>query len=183
MELLALALLAGCVAAALPLRLIALEADESLRGLVAPSFTGRTVEGDTASLDALRGRVVILNFWASWCEPCRPEMPQFDALHRELQSEGLTVLGLNAGEEEDAVRRFARELGLRFPLVLDPDGAIRSAYGVVGLPTTFVLDREGRVAARAIGPLDWAQPDVLEVLRAVLADPSPPAGPAPEARP
>jgi putative tryptophan/tyrosine transport system substrate-binding protein len=114
----------------------------------APDFSGRTVDARGVSTKDLRGRVVLINFWASWCIDCRPEMPLLERLHRELAPQGLAVVGVNAREEGQAVRRHAGQLGLTFPLVLDPDGKINALYGVVGVPTTFLIARDGR----AVGP-------------------------------
>lgn len=139
---------------------------------VPPAFDGNTVETRRVSLKALRGKVVLVNFWASWCAECRPEMPVLERLHRELAPQGFAVIGVNAREERDAVRRYAKALGLTFPLVLDPDGRINRAYGVIGLPTTFVVGRDGRAVALAIGPREWAGPPARALFQALLAEPS-----------
>jgi thiol-disulfide isomerase/thioredoxin len=115
--------------------------------------------------------VLILNFWASWCVECRPEMPVLEQLHREFAPRGLAIVGVNAREGTEAVRRYARELGLTFPLVLDPDGRIKALYGVIGLPTTFVAGRDGRAVALAIGPRNWGSAQAREILQALLAEP------------
>jgi peroxiredoxin len=103
-------------------------------------------------------------------------MPVFEQLHRELASKGLAVIGVNAREERAAIRRYAGELGLTFPLVLDPDGKINAAYGVVGLPTTFVVARDGQVVALAVGSRDWAGASARALFQALLAAPSPDSG-------
>jgi thiol-disulfide isomerase/thioredoxin len=87
-----------------------------------PPFTGGTVDARQLSLTELRGRVVVVNFWASWCLECRPEMPRLERLHREFASRGLAVIGINAREDKEVVARYATEVGLTFPLVLDPGG-------------------------------------------------------------
>jgi thiol-disulfide isomerase/thioredoxin len=143
---------------------------------VPPPFSGRTVETGQVSMEELRGKVVLVNFWASWCAECRPEMPVLERLHRELAPRGLAVIGINAREERDAVRRYASALGLTFPLVLDPDGTINRAYGVVGLPTTFIVGRDGRAVALAIGPREWAGPPARALIQALLAEPPPRPG-------
>src|SRR5205814_205983 len=81
-----------------------------------------------------QGKVVLLNFWATWCLECRPEMPAFERLHREVSAQGLAVMGINAHEGTTTIREYAKELGLTFPLILDPSGKINSTYGVIGLP-------------------------------------------------
>lgn len=119
----------------------------------------------------LRGKVVVLNFWASWCLECRPEMPVLERLHREFGSRGLAVIGINAREDLDTARRYASDLRLSFPLVLDPGGKITGLYGVVGLPATFLVGRDGRAVALAVGPRKWASVSALALIEALLAEP------------
>lgn len=135
-----------------------------------PEFRSRTLEGETVALAGLRGRVVLLNFWASWCLECRPEMPMFEQLHREFARRGLTVLGINVREGSEAVRRYARELSLTFPLVLDLDGEIGKRYGVIGMPTTFLIGRDGRAVALAVGPREWASAKARAIIEALLSE-------------
>ena len=137
-----------------------------------PEFSGLTADDKSVSLAALRGRVIILNFWASWCHECRPEMPVFERLHREFAPEGLSVIAINAREGAASVRAYARELGLTFPLVLDSRGMINSAYGVIGLPTTFLIGRDGRPVALAIGPREWNGKAARSLIKALLAAPA-----------
>ena len=136
-----------------------------------PEFSARTLEGRTVSLAGLRGRVVLLNFWATWCLPCKEEMPVFEQLHREFAAQGLTVLGVNVREETPAIRGYAKELGLTFPLVPDPKGKVQVMYGVIGLPTTFLIGRDGRAVARAIGGREWGSAPARSLLQALLAEP------------
>jgi thiol-disulfide isomerase/thioredoxin len=141
-----------------------------------PHFSGSTVDARPVSLRELHGRVVLLNFWATWCAECRPEMPVLEGLHRELGPRGLVVLGINARERRDAIRRYAVELGLTFPLVLDTDGKINSLYGVVGIPTTILVGRDGRAVALGVGPRAWASDPARALLRALLEEAAPAAG-------
>jgi peroxiredoxin len=138
-----------------------------------PEFSGRTAEERIVSVAGLRGKVVLLNFWATWCLECRPEMPAFEELHRKFGVGGLTIVGINAREEKETVQKYARELGLTFPLVLDPQGKINSLYGVIGLPTTFLIGRDGRVVALAIGPRNWRSHAAEAIIQALLSDPPP----------
>jgi peroxiredoxin len=138
-----------------------------------PDFTGHTADARQLSLSELRGKVVLVNFWASWCRECRPEMPVLQSLHRELAARGLVIVGINAREDARAVARYAEELGLTFPLVLDPAGKINDLYGVIGLPTTFVVARDGRAVAFAVGPRAWGSPPARELLDLLLAEPMP----------
>lgn len=141
-------------------------------GTTPPHFRTRAADGRPVSLAGLRGRVILLTFWATWCVPCREEMPAFEHLHRDFAAAGLTVLGINVREETPAVETYAKELGLTFPLVLDPRGEIQVAYGVIGLPTSFLIGRDGRAVARAIGPRDWGTSQTRALIRALLAEPA-----------
>jgi peroxiredoxin len=137
-----------------------------------PEFNGRTAENRTVSLASLQGKVVLLNFWATWCLECRPEMPMFEQLHRAFGPQGLSVIGINAREGTAAVREYSKELGLTFPLVLDLRGEINAAYGVIGLPTTFLIGRDGRAVALAIGPREWTSAPARALIQTLLAEPT-----------
>lgn len=138
-----------------------------------PEFSGLSSENKNVSLAALHGRVIALNFWATWCQECRPEMPVFERLHRELAPQGLSIVGINARERVSAVRQYSKELGLTFPLVLDSRGEISSAYGVIGLPTTFLIARDRRAVALAVGPREWDGRAARALIQALLAEPVP----------
>jgi peroxiredoxin len=147
------------------------------RGLTPPDFIGRAADGGTVSLVSLRRKVVLLNFWATWCLECRPEMPMFERLHREFSAQGLAVVGINAREGTSTIREYAKELGLTFPLILDPSGKINSTYGVIGLPTTFLIGRDGRPVALAVGPREWSGKPARGLIEALLAEPPALKGP------
>jgi len=138
-----------------------------------PAFSGSTLDARPLSIREYRGSVVILNFWASWCRECRPEMPVLERLHREFSSRGLIIIGVNAREKEEPARRYARELGLTIPLVLDRDGKINALYGVVGLPTTFVIGRDGRAVGLAVGPRQWESAPARALIASLLSEPAP----------
>jgi peroxiredoxin len=136
-----------------------------------PEFSGFTADGRKVSLGGLRGRVLLLNFWATWCLECRIEMPAFERLHREFSVQGLAVVGINAREGTSTIRKYAKELGLNFPLISDPAGKINSSYGVIGLPTTFLIGRDGRPVALAVGPREWASTPARAIIQALLVEP------------
>lgn len=141
----------------------------------APEFRSCCHRGEEVSLAALHGRVVLVNFWATWCSECRKDMPALERLHRELTPEGLSVVGLNLREGRAEIERYGRELGLSFPLLSDRQGKIQAAYGVVGTPTTFLIDRAGRPVALAVGGRPWDGLLAREIIRRLLAEPEMPA--------
>jgi len=118
--------------------------------LVLPRLSG---EGE-GSLADYRGQVVVLNFWASWCEPCREESPLLQRWHERLRKRDATVLGVDAFDEIGRARAFVDEYGLTYPMLRDGDGSTREQFGIVGFPETFVIDRQGRIAAIERGPVD-----------------------------
>ncbi|PYM60867.1 MAG: hypothetical protein DMD79_14760 [Candidatus Rokuibacteriota bacterium] len=136
----------------------------------APPFQLPDLEGRPVRLEDLRGRVVLMNFWASWCGPCRDEIPAIEALSREFRSRGLTVLAVDYREADPIVGGFVREFGLTVPVLLDRDGAVGERYRVVALPATFVVDRQGALVGAALGFRDWtsaaARTYVAELLTA-----------------
>jgi cytochrome c biogenesis protein CcmG, thiol:disulfide interchange protein DsbE len=142
-------------------------------GTKPPPFSGQTVDARALSLTDLRGKVVVVNFWASWCIECRPEMPVLEGLHRELGQRGLAIIGINAREDMPTVKRYATSLGLTFPLVLDQAGKNNDLYGVVGLPTTFLVGRDGRAVAFAVGARDWGGPSARALIETLLAERAP----------
>lgn len=150
--------------------LITLELSDYPSGMWPPPFKGQTIAGEAVSLANLKGRVVLVNFWASWCVECRPEMPMFEQLHRTFAKQGLTVLGINYREAATRIEWFAKKLGLTFPLVLDPQGEIAAAYGVFGLPSTFLVGRDGRPVALAVGPRAWNGAEAQAIIQALLAE-------------
>jgi peroxiredoxin/outer membrane lipoprotein-sorting protein len=127
-------------------------------GTTAPDFTLTDTNGHPVNLHDLRGKVVIVDFWATWCPPCRAEMPLLQQLHSDLAGKGLVVLGLDVGEDAETVTAFVKQQSYTFPLLLGAEPDVSATYFVEGYPTTFVVDRRGRIAFRDLG---GASPDKL----------------------
>lgn len=146
-------------------------AEPAQRTVPALDFTRPTHDGDTFTLSDYRGEVIVLNFWATWCIPCLAEMPDFVELQEELRDQGVQFVGVSQDDGGlDAIRPFAEELGINYPLVPDPELDISAQFGGVPvLPTTFILDREGSIRASAYGALDRAE--LLNLLDGLI-DPS-----------
>ena len=119
-----------------------------------PDFRLDTPEGGTLQLSDFRGQAVVLNFWATWCAPCRAEMPELQAIHNAHTDTGaLTVIGIDEMESAEAVLAFADELQLTFPMALDRNAEVADTYGLIGLPGTFFIDADGVLQARVLGQL------------------------------
>ncbi len=126
-------------------------------------FTLTGLDGKSYSLDALRGRVVLLNFWATWCPPCRKEMPDLEKLYQQFQKKGLVVLAVS-DEKRETVEKFLAERHYSFPILLDPDRKVNDTFNVEGIPKSFLFDRQGKLAAQAIDMRTERQ--FLEMFRA-----------------
>ena len=136
----------------------------------APSAAFQTLEGAATSLADFRGQVLLVNFWATWCVPCVKEMPALERLHLALAEEGLAVLAISQDRGGAAVvNPFLARLDLQhLPVYLDATGALGRAFALKGLPTTYVIDHDGRVLAGLVGPAEWDSPEALEFLRHYL---------------
>ena len=138
---------------------------------LAPAFTGVDLRGQRFDLADLRGRVVLLNVWATWCEPCREELPELQALQQRHGADGLVVVGvsIDAARAEREVRRLVAAARVTYPIVLDPKSTIVPPFKVVGYPTTFLIDRQGAIRWRRDGLLEPGDPDLAAALAAALA--------------
>jgi len=147
----------------------ALRIERPDKTVVAPDFTLEDLSRKSVSLRNVRGKVVFLNFWATWCVPCREEMPAMERLHRELKGEGLEVIAVNYRETEKEIAPFLKELGLTFTALLDPDGRVSEEYGVWSLPLSYFVNRKGEFVGKAIGSRDWASQEAKIFFRQLLA--------------
>jgi peroxiredoxin len=126
-----------------------------------PDYSAPDLTGEEISLASQQGKVVLINVWATWCGPCRVEMPPIQAAYERYREDGFNVLAvaIDAGPGyRDDVAEFVSELGLTFPVLLDPEARVSRLFQTVGVPETFVLDREGRIVKRLIGASDWNSP-------------------------
>ena len=141
-------------------------------GLPAPDFAFPDLNGQKVSLSDHRGKVVFVNIWATWCPPCISEMPSMQKLYDRFKGENFEILAVNidsAGHE--AVAPFMKELNLSFPALLDPQGNIQPLYGITGVPESFIVDREGILVEKVIGPMDWTDPKILRFFQDLIQRP------------
>jgi len=138
--------------------------------VAAPEFSLPDLAGKTVHLKALRGKLVLLNFWATWCGPCREEMPGMERLFRAYQDKGFAVVAVNLHESVKTVRPFVQELKLSFPTVLDVEGSVSREYGVRALPVTFLVGRDGNIVWRAIGGRDWESAAARKLFAQLVAE-------------
>lgn len=132
-------------------------------GLPAQGFTVQDSDR-TVSLNQFHGQVVVLNFWATWCAPCVAELPSMIEMQDRLRSRGVTVLGVSIDVDDDAYHRFLKLRNVNFMTVRDPEQKVAELYGTSGWPETYVIDREGIMRRKFIGPINWDSPDVIQFL-------------------
>jgi DsbE subfamily thiol:disulfide oxidoreductase len=134
----------------------------------APDFTLTNPAGKKVSLKDYRGKVVFLNFWASWCDPCRGEMPEMDKLYREFKAKGFEILAVNVKDKQEDALKMLKALKITYPIALDPQGEIGLLYGAWAMPSTYLIDRKGVVLARMWGPADWYSPAARNLIKTLV---------------
>jgi thiol-disulfide isomerase/thioredoxin len=151
-------LLGGCYSGGGPKRTIdgGTGGPGSLAGAPAASYEVKRLDGRTDALGRYRGSVVVMNLWATWCPPCREEMPALQQFYAENKAKGVVVLGIDQGESAQAAGAFVRDHGVTFPILLDVDQQYGGTYAAIGLPTTVIVDRSGHVVRGIDGPLTLA---------------------------
>lgn len=139
------------------------------KGQSAPDFTLNDMQGKKVSLADLKGKVVILNFWATWCPPCREEMPSMEMLYRKFKDQGLVILAVNV-EKDGAklVQSFLQRSPYTFPILLDDDAEVQNRYKVFRFPETFIIDRNGNVVEKVVGAIDWTSGPAVELINLLL---------------
>jgi cytochrome c biogenesis protein CcmG/thiol:disulfide interchange protein DsbE len=145
--------LAGCYSGSRPPRI----------GTNAPDFTVQDSDR-TVTLSSLRGQVVVLNFWATWCAPCVEEVPSLVEMQRKMKAKGITVVAVSIDVDESAYHRFVKDHGVNLLTVRDPDQKTPKLYGTMGWPETYIIDRDGVMRRKFIGAVDWTEPEVTEFL-------------------
>ena len=136
----------------------------------APDFQLQDMDEKLYSLADYRGKVIMINFWATWCPPCRQEMPSLEAVYQDLKEDGFMVIAINQWESPELVFPYIGQLSVfpTFPILFDHDGKLSQTYDVKGLPTTFIVDKQGNIVYRAIGGRDFNHPEVKKLIRALL---------------
>lgn len=129
------------IAAVLPLNVHAAEINK----VEAPNFTLKSYDGSNQKLSEFRGQVVLLNFWASWCGPCRQEMPLLNNLHKKYKKLGFTVMGINVEEDSRKAREIVKDVGIKFPVLFDTENKVSSLFDVSAMPSTVIIDRSGKM--------------------------------------
>ena len=132
-------------------------------GTAAPEFTVQDADRKVALSD-LRGQVVVLNFWATWCAPCVEEMPSLVQLQQRFKDKGITVVGISIDVDGDAYHKFLKDYKIDFQTVRDPDQKVSAQYGSFKWPETYIIDRNGIVRRKFIGAVEWSQPEVVDFL-------------------
>jgi len=131
-------------------------------------FELEDLDGENIKLSSFRGKMVFLNFWATWCGPCRVEMPSMQRIYDKLKKKGFVILAVNLREDRKLVKDFMDQYGLDFPVLLDKTGRVGAIYGARSIPTTYLINRDGSIIGRAIGAREWDAPEVQSVFEEIL---------------
>lgn len=135
---------------------------------IAPAFSLPDLDETLRSLAEFKGKPVIINFWATWCPPCREEMPSMERAWQKIESEGIAMLGINVGEDFDTVFGFTGEIDVSFPLLLDEDSSATEKWPIRGLPTTYIINPDGQIVYQALGGREWDDEALLDQVRALV---------------
>jgi peroxiredoxin len=137
----------------------------------APDFTLASLDGKQVTLGGLKGSIVFVNFWATWCPPCQSEIPSLKALYEKLKGKGLVILGVDVAEPAAVVGKFAKEKEMTFPILLDTKSSVGMVYASQSIPVTYVIDRSGNVLARKVGfdGVAWDSPENVSLFERLLA--------------
>ena len=145
--------------------------DPAVEGKPAPDFILNDLSGKPVQLSSLKGKVVLVNFWATWCPPCREEIPSMVKLNQLMQGKNFQMLAVSIDEGgKDAVQDFFKQGGVTLPALLDTDGTTARLYGTTGVPETFVVDTKGMIRQKVIGAADWSSPEAVRFLEQVMQE-------------
>ena len=136
----------------------------------APNFSLKTVDNKTIKLSSYKDQVVYLDFWASWCEPCRKSFPWMQKLHNQYRKQGLRVITINLDKDKKETLRFLREFRIGFPVALDPEGKVATRYGVKAMPSSYLIDRKGRIRDVHLGFLEKDQKSIENKIKKLLKE-------------
>jgi peroxiredoxin len=136
-----------------------------IEGMSAPKFTLPALRGGEISLDYYSGKLVLLNIWATWCLPCREEMPSMERLYNKLKDYDFAMVAISIDKNIAEVRKFSKDFGLTFPIALDHSQKVASQYGITGVPETFLISRNGTILHHIIGPENWDNQTIIKALR------------------
>ena len=139
-------------------------AESAAEPVEAPPLVATDLDGNAFRLSDHAGRVLVVNFWASWCAPCRAELPSMNRAVDKLRQAPVTWLGANVGEDREAVAAFVTDFAIEFTVLLDPDGELSQRWEVTGMPTTFVVDRDGYIAHKIVGEREWDDARHLQLI-------------------
>lgn len=149
------------------------DAAKAAVGAAAPRYTGKTIDGEYIQLEDFRGKVVLLNMWATWCEPCKKELPELASLHRRHASRGFSVVGVSVDKPQalGKVRQLVGQFGIDYPIVFDPSGEAVATFELTGYPTSFLLGRDGKIRWRRNGIIKPQDQELGAEIEAALAVP------------
>ena len=134
----------------------------------APEFSLKDVNGRTVTLASLKGKVVLLNFWATWCPPCLSEMPKFNALYKEMKGRGLEIVAISADRSADYLKDYISKNSLEFKVLYDEDRSVLKRYKVFSMPTTFLIDKNGVIVEKFFGEYDWTDREITQKIEKLL---------------
>ncbi|MCK5394776.1 MAG: redoxin domain-containing protein [Gammaproteobacteria bacterium] len=136
----------------------------------APVFLSENLRGGNTSLADYKGKVILLNFWATWCIPCRAEMPGMETLWQKYRERGLVIAAVSVDEgSRGRIETFSKLLDLSFPILLDPESEVSDLYEVSNMPTSFLIDRNGKIISRIVGTKEWTSPEAVQLVEDILS--------------
>lgn len=144
-----------------------------MQGEIAPDFTFSDQTGKQQRLSDLRGKVVLVNFWATWCPPCREEMPSLEALQKKIDQHDLVILALSIDDSWEPINKFMKQNEFTVPVYADFDKKISSRFGTFKYPETYLVDKEGRVAYKVVGAADWTSSEMLKFINVLILEGKP----------